>query len=98
MVQSNTIRSTAGLERLSALEELDLACNLLASVHEVARISGAGHAEARDRNLGNRDGIPTPIPDPMQKLSSWLSKAEEPVILQAAAALKASPVLMLCLV
>ena len=44
--QSNTIRSTAGLERLSALEELDLACNLLASVHEVACISGASHAAA----------------------------------------------------
>ena len=44
--QSNTIRSTAGLERLSALEELDLACNLLASVHEVARISGTSYAAA----------------------------------------------------
>jgi len=43
-VQSNTIRSTAGLERLGALEELDLACNLVASFHEVARISGASPA------------------------------------------------------
>lgn len=34
------IKSTKGLQLLRGLEELDLRCNLIASIHEVVRLSG----------------------------------------------------------
>ena len=38
--QGNLIKSTKGLQLLRSLEELDLRCNLIASIHEVVRLSG----------------------------------------------------------
>ena len=39
-VQGNVLRSTKGIQMLPHLEELDLRCNLIASIHEVVRLSG----------------------------------------------------------
>ena len=39
-VQGNVLRSTKGIQLLPHLEELDLRCNLIASIHEVVRLSG----------------------------------------------------------
>ena len=38
--QGNALRSTAGLEALLTLEVLDLRCNVIASLQEVARLAG----------------------------------------------------------
>ena len=40
-VQGNVLRSTKGIQLLPHLEELDLRCNLIASIHEVVRLSGS---------------------------------------------------------
>ena len=39
-MQGNVLRSTKGIQLLPHLEELDLRCNLIASIHEVVRLSG----------------------------------------------------------
>lgn len=41
MLQGNVLRSTKGIQMLPHLEELDLRYNLIASIHEVVRLSGA---------------------------------------------------------
>ena len=41
MLQGNILRSTKGIQLLPKLEELDLRYNLIASIHEVVRLSGA---------------------------------------------------------
>ena len=41
MLQGNVLRSTKGIQLLPHLEELDLRYNLIASIHEVVRLSGA---------------------------------------------------------
>ncbi len=43
MLQGNVLRSTKGIQLLPHLEELDLRYNLIASIHEVVRLSGALH-------------------------------------------------------
>lgn len=45
-LQGNVLRSTKGIQMLPHLEELDLRSNLIASIHEVVRLSGncPGHA------------------------------------------------------
>ena len=40
-LQGNVLRSTKGIQLLPHLEELDLRYNLIASIHEVVRLSGA---------------------------------------------------------
>jgi hypothetical protein len=40
LLQGNVLRSTKGIQMLPNLEELDLRHNLIASVHEVVRLSG----------------------------------------------------------
>ena len=40
-MQGNLLRSTKGIQLLPHLEELDLRYNLIASIHEVVRLSGA---------------------------------------------------------
>ena len=44
--QGNVLRCTKGLALLRCLEELDLRTNLIASIHEVVRLSGAGPTPA----------------------------------------------------
>ena len=39
-VQGNVLRRTKGIQMLPHLEELDLRCNLIASINEVVRLSG----------------------------------------------------------
>lgn len=39
-MQGNVIKSTQGVQLLRNLEELDLRCNLISSIHEVVRLSG----------------------------------------------------------
>ena len=41
LLQGNVLRSTKGIQMLPHLEELDLRYNLIASIHEVVRLSGA---------------------------------------------------------
>lgn len=57
-MQGNVIKSTKGLQLLRGLEELDLRCNLIASIHEVVRLSG-NHTQYIHFSDSHNAGLPS---------------------------------------